>query len=272
MQSGSNATRNVADMVLLGDSFGALAPALNEGKCIINGITNATALLLARAFSYAFVIIGALMVGLAFPFEPAQTAITTLTVGVPSFCLALWARPQAKAEPLFRVLVRFVLPVAIWSMLVGVAVYAYVYFHASQFLTSTSVPAEVITDFEKMTGLTYQAGQAFGLTAARIQAQTALSVFLSFSALLLILFLEPSVAWLAVWRPVSPDRRPTWLALGLMVLFMIGLYTPAVSNYLGFSPLRGPFVWRDIGIGLILWAVGLWLFWHQRWLDRLLTL
>lgn len=42
MQSGSNATRNVADMVLIGDSYAALVPALSEGKRIINGITGAT--------------------------------------------------------------------------------------------------------------------------------------------------------------------------------------------------------------------------------------
>src|SRR5207237_6221922 len=126
----------------------------------------------------------------------------------------------------------------------------------------------VITAFEQMTGLTYQAGQAFGLTAARIQAQTALSVFLSFSALLLILFLEPPVAWLAVWRPVSPDRRPTWLALGLIVLFVIGLYTPSVSNYLCFIPLQAALVWRGIWFGLLLLRGGLWGFSWLRSLAR----
>ena len=41
MQSGSSAARNVADIVLLADSYAALAPALTEGKRIINGLTNA---------------------------------------------------------------------------------------------------------------------------------------------------------------------------------------------------------------------------------------
>ena len=39
MQSGSSAARNVADIVLLADSYAALAPALTEGKRIINGLT-----------------------------------------------------------------------------------------------------------------------------------------------------------------------------------------------------------------------------------------
>ncbi len=58
MQSGSNATRNVADMVLLGDSYAALVPALSEGKRIINGITDATYLLVARGLCYALIIDG----------------------------------------------------------------------------------------------------------------------------------------------------------------------------------------------------------------------
>lgn len=114
--------------------------------------------------------------------------MTTLTVVLRAGPQGQTKRRQAKAERLMRVSVRFVLPVAIWSMLVGVAVYTYVYFRTSQVLTSETVPAEVITTFEQATDLTYQAGQTVGLTAARIQAQTALSVFLSFSALLLILF------------------------------------------------------------------------------------
>ncbi len=39
MESGSNVTRNVADMVLLNDSFAALLPALTEGKRIIGGLS-----------------------------------------------------------------------------------------------------------------------------------------------------------------------------------------------------------------------------------------
>ena len=38
MESGSQATRNVADIVLLGDKFSALPFALTEGKRIINGM------------------------------------------------------------------------------------------------------------------------------------------------------------------------------------------------------------------------------------------
>jgi len=198
-----------------------------------------------------------MMVGLDFPFEPAQAGVTALTVGLPAFFLTLWARPDAKQEPLLRSLVRFVLPVAVWSMLIGVSLYAATYFRASTFLEhQTNIHPQVLARFEEYTGVTQESSADFTQLAARIDAQTTLSVFLSLCALLLILFLEPPVAW---------------LALGLIGLFVTGLYIPAVANYLGFLPPFGP-TWRLILVGLAVWMLGLSLLWRGRWIDRMLAL
>ncbi len=270
MQSGSNATRSVANMVLLNDSYAALAPALVEGKRVANGITNATYLMLTRSFTYAFVIIGVLMAGLDFPFEPAQTGVTLLTIGLPAFFLTLWARPQGKPEPLISLLVRFVLPAALWSMLIGVAIFAIVYFRFGSAIQGTAISPKVIAYFESYTNLTYQVDQQFGLTATRILAQTALSVFLTLCALVTILFLEPPVTLLASWRAVSPDRRPTWLALGMIGLLVAGLFIPSITESLGFiQPMRG--VWVLVFGGLLFWGLGLSIFWRRRWMERLLA-
>jgi cation-transporting P-type ATPase E len=167
--------------------------------------------------------------------------------------------------------VRFVLPTAIWSTLIGVTLFAYVDVHVNEFIQSVPISAPVIEVFEQYTGLTYEAGEQFGLSAARIYAQTALTVFLSFCALGLLLFLEPPVKWLASWRGVSPDPRPALLAFALSAIFLGGLYTPAIANYLGLIPLHG-LVWRDIGVGLVIWGLGLWLLWRNRWMDRFLRI
>lgn len=269
MQSGSNATRTVADMVLLNDSYAALAPALKEGQRISSGVINATYLTLTRAFTYAFVIIGGLMAGLPFPFEPSQTGVTMITVGVPALFLTLWARPRAKQEPLLGSFVRFVLPTAIWTTLIGVTLFAFVDVHVKQFIDTVAIPGSVVKVFEQYTGLTYESGEAFGLSAARIYSQTALTVYLSISALGLLLYLEPPFKWLAGWREVSPDKRPAILSLILTALLLVGLYVPAVANYLGLIPLQG-MVWRDIGVGLAFWAIGLWLLWRKGWMERFL--
>jgi cation-transporting P-type ATPase E len=123
MQSGSGATRNVADMVLLGDSFGALPPAFYEGQRIIGGLVSALYLFLTRVATTTLLIIAITMLGLSFPFDPAQVALTTFTVGIPAFFLTLWARPRALPPHLLADLARFVFPVAIITMLLGAGLY-----------------------------------------------------------------------------------------------------------------------------------------------------
>jgi cation-transporting ATPase E len=102
MQSGSSAARNVADMILLDDSFAALRPAFQEGRRIIGGMSNALYLFLTRVATTTLIIVGVTMVGLDFPFDPAQVALTTFTVGIPAFFLTLWARPQRLQANSFR--------------------------------------------------------------------------------------------------------------------------------------------------------------------------
>jgi hypothetical protein len=35
------------------------------------------------------------------------------------------------------------------------------------------------------------------------------------------------------WSEVSPDKRPTFLAIGLMIVYLIVLYTSSFANYFG---------------------------------------
>src|SRR5690606_15779800 len=56
MQSGSQATRSVADMVLLGDKFDVLPEAIKEGQRILNGMQDVMRLFLTRTL-YATLLI-----------------------------------------------------------------------------------------------------------------------------------------------------------------------------------------------------------------------
>lgn len=149
------------------------------------------------------------MAGLPFPFEPSQTGVTMITVGLPALFLTLWARPRNDQEPLLGSFVRFVLPTAIWTTLIGVTLFAYVNVHVLQFIQNVAIPPHVIGVFEKYTGLTYAAGETFGLSAARIYSQTALTMYLSICALGLLFFLEPPTKWLASWREVNCRFAPS---------------------------------------------------------------
>ena len=83
MRSGSAVTRDVADIVLVDDSFAALLPAQREGRKIINGIATSMYVFLARVATQGVVILAVTMLGLGFPDSPTEVGLTLFTVGVP---------------------------------------------------------------------------------------------------------------------------------------------------------------------------------------------
>ncbi len=256
MQSGSNAARNVADMVLLGDSYAALVPALSEGKRIVNGITDATYLLVGRALTYALIIIGVMMVGLSFPFEPSQLGLTTFSVGLPALMLTLWARPVERDEPLLPSMVRFVLPFTIWTMLLGVVIYSYFHFRISESIINMDIPLRPLQRFEEMTGLTAGVDAEFSQVAATLIAQTTLSTFVSIATMLLVLFLHPPLPFFTGWRPLSHDRRPAIMTVVLVIVFIGALSLRPVTDYFGIVATPTQMYLPLAGMLLVGWGGG----------------
>ena len=89
MQSGSDAARNVANMVLMDSNFASLPLVVAEGRKSINNLQRSAALYLTKTI-YAFILgIVFLFVSFAYPFESIQvTLIGGCTIGIPSFFLA----------------------------------------------------------------------------------------------------------------------------------------------------------------------------------------
>ena len=198
MRSGSAVTRDVADIVLLDDSMAALLPARRQGRKIINGIATSTQVFLARVATQGLVIVAVTMLGLGFPYSPAQGGLTLFTVGVPTLFLTAWARSTAPDPHLLATLGRFVVPAAVVTAGAGVAVYAALYTRVTSAFTGDRVPSFVVTEFERYTGLTY-GDPGFTDAAATIGAQTGLSTFVSLASILLILFLAPPTRLFAAW-------------------------------------------------------------------------
>jgi cation-transporting P-type ATPase E len=90
MASGSEATRAVAQLVLLDDAFASLPRVVDEGRRVINNIERVASLFLVKTV-YAVVFALATVFGnVPFPFLPRHlTLIGTVTIGVPAFFLAL---------------------------------------------------------------------------------------------------------------------------------------------------------------------------------------
>jgi cation-transporting ATPase E len=271
MRSGSAVTRDVADIVLLDDSFAALLPAQHEGRRIINGISTSMYVFLTRVGTQGVVILAVTMLGLGFPYAPAQVGLTLLTVGVPTFFLTRWAAAAPPDPHLLTNLGRFVIPATIVTAAAGTAVYAILWESVTTFLTSGTTPANVIADFESYTGLTYGKDADFLSAAAAIGAQTGLSTFFCLASFILILFIAPPARFFAAWtRPVA-DRRPALLVGVLVLVFAAVLFVPVLSTYFGLTG-PAPAVFNTVLPALVLWFAVLSGVLRLRLFDRILKL
>ena len=90
MASGAEAACQVAQLVLLNSDFAALPKVVAEGRRVINNIQRASALYLVKNILSFFLAIITLFADFPYPFVPIQlTLLSALTIGVPSFFLAL---------------------------------------------------------------------------------------------------------------------------------------------------------------------------------------
>jgi cation-transporting ATPase E len=111
MGSGSSPTRAVAQLVLLESTFDAPPSVVGEGRRVLGNIERTSNLYVTKTVYAMLIALGVGVVGWAFPFLPRHlTLIGALTIGIPSFFLAL-APNDERAPPGFlpRVL-RFTIP------------------------------------------------------------------------------------------------------------------------------------------------------------------
>ena len=244
MGSGSQATRGVADLVLMEDSFGAVAQAVQEGQRILNGMEDILKLFLTRIATVGLVIVSSLVV-ITFPIELRNaSALTVFTVGIPSALLALWAQPGHQVrDSLDRTLARFVVPAAVVSSLVGLLVFYGV------LALSNPDPA--------------------ALEPAAGNARTALTSFLVFVGLFLIVFVEPPIRWFAVAEPITRDRRPTYLAIGLGFAFVAVLLLPPARAFFQLI-VPAPRDALIVILAVVAWVLLVRTFWAHRVVDRFL--
>ncbi|MGQ9873429.1 HAD-IC family P-type ATPase, partial [Leptodesmis sp.] len=126
MESGSQATRGVADIVLLKDSFSALPKTFLEGQRIRNGISDISKLFLVRIFSFILVMIAIGLTSIVLPFTiKTSTIVMFLTVGIPPFFVTLWAKPGKRSYATGNPLLHFVLPATFTLAFVSILVYLY---------------------------------------------------------------------------------------------------------------------------------------------------
>ncbi|MFE1830868.1 HAD-IC family P-type ATPase [Streptomyces yangpuensis] len=111
MGSGSEATRAVAQIVLLNNSFSTLPSVVAEGRRVIGNITRVATLFLTKTVYSVLLAILVVCSQVEYPFLPRHlTLLSTLTIGIPAFFLAL-APNKERAKPHFvKRVMRYAIP------------------------------------------------------------------------------------------------------------------------------------------------------------------
>ncbi|MEU1330019.1 cation-translocating P-type ATPase [Streptomyces sp. NPDC005865] len=121
MGSGSEATRAVAQIVLLNNSFATLPSVVAEGRRVIGNITRVATLFLVKTVYSVVIALLVVCAQVEYLFLPRHlTLLSTLTIGIPAFFLAL-APNKERAKPHFvRRVMRYALP---GGVIAGVATF-----------------------------------------------------------------------------------------------------------------------------------------------------
>ncbi len=253
MQGGSQAARSVGDLILMKDTFAPLPFAFREGQRIINGMNDILRIFMVRIFFKALMIAIVTAVG-GFPFAPRQSALLSFVgATIPAIAFALWAQPGPTPKVgLFKLLARFVLPTTVLMTAIATGVYL-----------AWAIPAH-----NAHLAAHPGASEKELIELAYPQAQTALTLFACFAAILLILLIVPPTKW---WAGGAPVVRGDWRMVGVVV-FLLACMIVVLAVPLGRTlfELHALPVWQYFLLfGLaVIWSLLCRLVWRSRILDR----
>ncbi|HVM52997.1 MAG TPA: HAD-IC family P-type ATPase [Acidimicrobiales bacterium] len=111
MGSGSGASRGVAQLVLLDDSFASLPSVVAEGRRVIANVERVANLFVTKSVYAALLAVAVGIAQLPFPFFPRHlTIISSLTIGIPAFFLALAPNDRRSRPGFVGRVARFAVP------------------------------------------------------------------------------------------------------------------------------------------------------------------
>ena len=89
MAAGSDAAKNIANVVLLDSNFAAMPEIVNQGRRVVNNIRTAASMFLIKTIFSVLLSLITIFFGDSYPFEPIQMSlISACAVGIPTFLLA----------------------------------------------------------------------------------------------------------------------------------------------------------------------------------------
>ncbi len=121
MGSGAAATRAVAQLVLLDGKFSHMPTVVAEGRRVIANVERVANLFVIKNVYSAILSLASTVFSVPFPFLPRHlTIVSALTIGIPSFILALAPNPQRYHPGFLRRVLGFSVPAGV---LLGVGVF-----------------------------------------------------------------------------------------------------------------------------------------------------
>jgi cation-transporting P-type ATPase E len=118
MGGGSAATRAVAELVLMDGRFATLPAVMAEGRRVIANIERVAKVFVTKTVYATVLALAVGLAGLAFPFLPRHlTLISSLTIGIPGFFLALEPNTQRSRPGFVRRTLAFAAPAGLTAAL-----------------------------------------------------------------------------------------------------------------------------------------------------------
>lgn len=274
MESGSTATRAVAGMVLLGDSFEAMPKALLEGQRIVASIQNILKSYMVTVFALVLLVTGISALQLGFPFTaPQNTILSFFARGAPPAILSVTALAVVNRTRLSTNIVHFTLPAAMLMFVFGLLVYIGAFFVTERGLAQADVSPEMVEIVARAARIAPEAmsDARFNTLAVLYTAQTSLVTFFVLAGVLIMVFAEPPLRWFAGGSPY----RGHWLvgaaAVVLIAAYYVLLLLPGLRSFFELVPLP-LFFHVAILVMTVLWVLLLRMMWRRQWLGRFLDM
>ncbi|MCS7109666.1 MAG: HAD-IC family P-type ATPase [Candidatus Micrarchaeota archaeon] len=220
-QTGTDVTREVADVVIADDNFATIVKAVEQGRGIYDNIKKTVAFLLSGNIAEVLIIFIAILVGLPLPLIAIQILwINLVTDGLPALALSIdpiskevmSRKPRNPKEEITANLDLYIIHYPIILTFVSLVIFSYLYFSYKDLLKAQTAVFTVIVFFEIFQSFACRSidrpviGNLFENRYLIIAAVIALSLQLS------IIYFEP-LQTLFKTKPLS--------AIELVILFLI---------------------------------------------------
>lgn len=158
MASGSDAARNVSQIVLLDSNFDAVTAVLLEGRRTINNIERSATLFLTKTLYATLLAVIFLFISMDYPFQPIQLSlISSITIGIPSFVLALQPNKERVKGNFFLNVISKSIPSAITVVLnvIFVMIIGYLFHLTDNEISTMAISLVAFTGFILLFKLCY---------------------------------------------------------------------------------------------------------------------